>query len=45
MEFTNTEKGNRKMVHEGYMYAFQKNLANDVTWECKKDAEENARQK
>ena len=31
MEFTTTEKGNRKLIHEGYMYVFQKNLANDVT--------------
>ena len=37
MEFTTTEKGNRKLIHEGYMYVFQKNLANDVTsWECEK---------
>ena len=37
MEFTTTEKGNIKLLHEGYMYVFQKNLANDVTsWECEK---------
>ena len=37
MEFTTTEKGNRKLTHDGYMYAFQKNLENDVTsWECEK---------
>ena len=37
MEFTTTEKGNRKLIHEGYMYVFQKNLANDATsWECEK---------
>ena len=24
MEFTTTEKGNRKLIHEGYMYVFQK---------------------
>ena len=37
MEFTTTEKGNRKLIHEGYMYVFQKNLANDVTsWEYEK---------
>ena len=36
MEFTTTEKGNRKLIHEGYMYVFQKKLANDVTLECEK---------
>ena len=37
MEFINTEKGNRKLFHEGYMYVFQKNLANDAkSWECEK---------
>ena len=37
MEFTTIEKENRKLIHEGYMYAFQKNLANDVTSrECEK---------
>ena len=37
MEFITTEKGNRKLIQEGYMYVFQKILANDVTlWECKK---------
>ena len=37
MEFTTTKKGNRKLIHEGYMYVFQKNLANDATsWECEK---------
>ena len=37
MEFTTTEKGNRKLIHEGYMYVFQEKLANDVTsWECEK---------
>ena len=36
MEFSTTEKGNRKLIHEGYMYVFEKNLANDVTWECEK---------
>ena len=37
MEFTTTEKGNRKLIHEGYTYVFEKNLANDVTsWECEK---------
>ena len=37
MEFTTTEEGNRILIYEGYMYVFQKNLANDVTsWECEK---------
>ena len=37
MEFTTTEKGNRKLTDEGNMYVFQKNPANDVTsWECEK---------
>ena len=27
MEFTTIEKGNRKLIHEGYMYVFQKNMA------------------
>ena len=37
MEFATTEKGNRKLIHENYMYVFQKNLANDVTsWESEK---------
>ena len=37
MEFTTTEKGNKKLIHEGYKYVFQKSLANDVTpWECEK---------
>lgn len=35
MEFTTTEKGSRKLIRNGYMYVFQKNLANDLTsWEC-----------
>ena len=37
MVFTTTEKRNRKLIHEGCMYVFQKNLANDVTsWKCEK---------
>ena len=37
MEFTNTKKGNRKLIHEGYMYVFQKNLENDApSWGCEK---------
>ena len=35
MEFTTTEKGNRKLIRNGYMYLFQKNLANEITsWDC-----------
>ena len=46
MEFTTTEKGNKKLIHESYIYVFQSNLANDVTsWECEKDVTKNARQK
>ena len=37
MDLTTTEKGNRKLIHESYVHAFQKNLANKVTsWECEK---------
>ena len=35
MEFTKTERGQRKTMKDGYMYVFQKNLANDIaSWEC-----------
>ena len=35
MEFTTTEKWQRKLLRNGYMYVFQKTLANDVSsWEC-----------
>ena len=35
MEFTFTEKGKRLLMKDGYMYAFQKTLANDVKcYEC-----------
>lgn len=35
MEFTTTEKGQRKVIRNGFMYVFQKTLANDVSsWEC-----------
>ena len=35
MEFTTTEKGRRKVIRNGFMYVFQKTLANDVSsWEC-----------
>ena len=36
MEFTQTEKGQCKVIRHGYMYVFQKNMANNLTpWECK----------
>ena len=35
MEFTTTERGNRKLIRDGYMYVFKKMLTNDViSWEC-----------
>ena len=35
MEFTTTEKGRRKLIKDGYMYVFKKQLANDnSSWEC-----------
>ena len=35
MEFTTTERGNRKLIRDGYMYVFKKMLANDASsWEC-----------
>ena len=35
MEFITTEKGRRKIIRNGYMYTYQKGLANMVTsWEC-----------
>ena len=35
MEFTTTEKGARKLLKDGFIYFFQKTLANDVSsWEC-----------
>ena len=35
MEFTITEKGNRKVLREGCLIVFKKNLADDITsWEC-----------
>ena len=30
MEFTNTEKGQRKLIRNGYLYVFKKMLPNDV---------------
>ena len=35
MEFTQTSKGKNMLIDGGYMYVFQKDLANDVqSWEC-----------
>ena len=35
MDFTSTTHGSRKIIDGGYMYVFQKNLANGVElWEC-----------
>ena len=35
MEFTKTEKGQRKLIRNGYIYVFKKMLANEVSsWEC-----------
>ena len=46
MEFITTEMGNRKLIHEGYMYLFQKNLANDViSWEYEKRRREECKAK
>ena len=36
MEFTTTERGARKLLKDGYVYLFKKNLANGITsWEYK----------
>ena len=35
MEFVRSEKGARKLIRKGYMYVYQKDLADEVTsWEC-----------
>ena len=35
MEFVRSEKGARKLIRNGYMYVYQKDLADEVTsWEC-----------
>jgi len=34
MEFTTTERGARKLIRNGYIYLFKKNLANGSSWEC-----------
>ena len=31
MEFTKTEKGQRKLIQNGYIYVFRKMLANEVS--------------
>ena len=36
MDFVRSEKGARKLIRDGYMYVYQKDLAGEVTlWECK----------
>ena len=36
MELARSEKGARKLIRNGYMYVYQKDLAGEVTsWECK----------
>ena len=35
MEFATTETGARKLLKNGYIYLFKKNVANGMTsWEC-----------
>lgn len=35
MEFVTSQKGQRKIIHEGHVYVFQKRLANDIkSFEC-----------
>ena len=35
MEFTKTEKGQRELIRNGYIYVLKKMLANEVSsWEC-----------
>ena len=35
MEFMETEKGQRKLIRNGYIYVFKKMMANEVSfWEC-----------
>ena len=36
MEFTESQKGKQKFLHNGYIYVFRKDLDNDVrSFECK----------
>ena len=42
MEFTTTERGARKLLKDGYIYLFKKNLANGITsweWELRRKGE------
>ena len=35
MQFTTTERGQRKLIKDGYLFILHKNFANDCTsWEC-----------
>ena len=35
MEFVTSQKKQRKIIHEGYVYVFQKDLENDIrSFEC-----------
>ena len=35
MEFVRSEKGARKLIRNGYIYVYQKDLVDEVTsWEC-----------
>ena len=34
MEFTITERRNRKLIRDGYLYVFKKMLADVSSWEC-----------
>jgi len=45
MEFITTQKGQRKILLEGYLYVKQKNLANGVeSYECEKRRQNNCNQ-
>ena len=42
MEFTTTERGARKLLKDGYIYLFKKDLANGITsweWELRRKGE------
>ena len=42
MEFTTTERGAKKLLKDGYIYLFEKNLANGITsweWELRRKGE------
>ena len=42
MEFTTTERGARKLLKDGYIYLFKKDLANGITsweWERRRKGE------